>query len=94
MFFCKILHTAYERGYKVDRALTAKCTTKRGEAVLKGLVSIAHNLGMTVVCEGVETKEQCKIVSDNDCNFIQGCFYSYVFPLEEGMKYYDESLAK
>ena len=79
---------------KVDRQLVLKAETKRGTAVLHGLIELAHNLGIRVVCEGVETTLQRDVVTENGCDYIQGYYYSYVYSVEEGQKHYCESLAK
>lgn len=73
---------------KIDRQIIKKSATKRGEALIEGLSNLAHNLGMQVLCEGVETAEQDKVVRDGAADYIQGYYYSYVFPIEESENYY------
>ncbi len=78
---------------KVDREITAKVTTKRGDELLRGLVQLAHRLNIEVVCEGVENKRQNDHVVKGGCDYIQGYYYSYVFPIEEAQQRYLDSLA-
>ncbi len=77
---------------KVDRQFITKTTTKRGAMLLKGLISLAHQLDIEVVCEGVETKNQMDAVVENGCDYIQGYYYSYVFSIDEGKTHYLNSL--
>jgi len=68
---------------KIDRDILLKADTKKGKDLLYGIIALAHSLKIKVICEGVETEEQNKLVSDSDCDFIQGWYYSKVFPQEE-----------
>lgn len=45
-------------------------------AITKAVISMAHNLGMEVIAEGVETEMQCKFLRDSMCDQIQGDFFS------------------
>ena len=53
---------------------------------------MSHSLGLTVVAEGVETKEQLLLLRDLDCDFIQGYYFSKPIPamqlLEFSARYY------
>ena len=44
---------------------------------------MAHELGKTSIAEGVETCEQADFLRDNDCDNVQGFFYSEALPLVE-----------
>ena len=47
---------------KVDRSFVAEVGTARGEAVLAGIVTLAHATGAHVVAEGVETEQQLAVL--------------------------------
>ena len=44
------------------------------------LISLAHDLNIRVIAEGVETKEQLDILKDMNCDIVQGYYLSK--PLE------------
>jgi len=45
-------------------------------SVLKFAVMLGKMLGLKVVSEGVETKEQVAYLRSLDCDYIQGYYYS------------------
>lgn len=61
---------------KIDRSFVDDIMNSWEDASLTlAVIGIAHNLGMKVVAEGVETLEQLAFLAANGCNEIQG----YVF---------------
>jgi len=68
---------------KMDRDILLKTTTKRGKDLFSGIIALAHNLNISVICEGVETEEQNTLVSQSNCDYIQGWYYTKALPLEE-----------
>lgn len=69
---------------KIDRVFTNELTSsKEGEIFFKAIVSMAHALNMTVVAEGVETKEQLIVLRRLCCDEIQGYFISRPLPAEQ-----------
>jgi len=61
---------------KIDRDILLKTSEKNGKDLFMGMVALAHNLGLKVVSEGVETEEQSRMVTDSGCDYIQGFYYS------------------
>jgi EAL domain-containing protein (putative c-di-GMP-specific phosphodiesterase class I) len=61
---------------KLDRGLLLLTNTERGKKLFHGIISLVHLLDLKLVCEGVETEEQNQLVSESDCDFIQGWYYS------------------
>ncbi|MBT2655171.1 EAL domain-containing protein [Bacillus sp. ISL-18] len=53
------------------------------EAIVKTIISIAHNLNLKVVAEGVETKEQLIFLQQHLCDQGQGYLFSKPMPANE-----------
>ena len=68
---------------KIDRDILLKTESEKGKDLFAGIIALAHSLNIKVICEGVETEEQNKLVSASLCDFIQGWYYSKALPLEE-----------
>ncbi|RJG02552.1 EAL domain-containing protein [Noviherbaspirillum sedimenti] len=62
---------------KIDQSFVQNITTHSNGAVLvTSIISIAHNLHLRVIAEGVETSEQLAFLHLNGCNDIQGYYFS------------------
>ncbi len=61
---------------KIDKAFIDDMNTARGRNMVDTIVTIAHNLNLTVVAEGVEHAEQLQQLKQLRCEIIQGYFYS------------------
>jgi EAL domain-containing protein (putative c-di-GMP-specific phosphodiesterase class I) len=64
---------------KIDREFINELTgdnAKAGLQLVAVTIAMAHSLGMTVVAEGVETQEQCTILTEQGCCLGQGLFFS------------------
>lgn len=46
--------------------------TPQNQIILKHVIPMAHDLGLQVIAEGVETTEEMKLLKDFDCDQIQG----------------------
>ncbi len=73
---------------KIDRNIVEKSSDDRGGAVLAGIIRMAHDLEIEVLCEGIETKVQDSNVKRFGCDYIQGFMYSRVMPLKSAMNFY------
>jgi EAL domain-containing protein (putative c-di-GMP-specific phosphodiesterase class I) len=66
---------------KVDRALTENVSRGRGySALLHAVMTLADNLGLDVVAEGIETMEQLVLLQALECPYGQG--YLLARPME------------
>ncbi len=52
------------------------------EAIVAGTISLAHALGLKVVAEGVEAKEQLARLKDLGCDLAQGYYFTEPLPSE------------
>jgi len=69
---------------KVDRSfITSLTDSAKDQAVVKGLIDLAHDLDLDVVAEGVETDAQEASLRSLGCNIIQGFLFSPPVPSAE-----------
>ena len=61
---------------KVDKAFIDDMKTERGRNMVDSIVTIAHNLDLHVVAEGVEQASQISILEELNCETLQGYYYS------------------
>ena len=58
---------------KIDRSFIAGLSKDRKSgAVARGLVGLAHSLGLVVTAEGVETQKQLSFLRAEECDYVQG----------------------
>lgn len=58
---------------KIDRTFIRDLTTDPNDAVIvRAILSMAQHLGLDVVAEGVETREQLQFLRDAECRYYQG----------------------
>ena len=69
---------------KVDKSFVDHIPEKKQDvAIIKSILSLAQNLGLKVVAEGVETIEQLTCIRSYGCDFIQGYYYSKPISADE-----------
>lgn len=75
---------------KIDREfLDESGQTESGKWILRKIVEMAEGLNLRVICEGVETEEQVKMLLDIGCKYAQGFLYSRPIPMDEFIEKYD-----
>ena len=70
--------------FKIDRSFIG--AIERGGkylAIVKSMIAMAHELGQTVVAEGVETERQFEILRGLGCEFYQGYWFAKPLTSEE-----------
>jgi predicted signal transduction protein with EAL and GGDEF domain len=66
---------------KVDREFVANLGhDPASQTILDAVIQLAHGLGMTVVCEGVETAEQHHALTALGCDSCQGFYFAAPMP--------------
>ena len=63
---------------KIDRSFVAEIADddSEGAPLLVSIVGLAHSIGLSVVAEGVETKQQADFLADHGCDELQGYYFS------------------
>jgi EAL domain-containing protein (putative c-di-GMP-specific phosphodiesterase class I) len=56
-------------------------------AIVRSLIVMAHNLGLEVIAEGVETDAQAGFLRNERCEEAQGYLYAKPLPLAEFEQY-------
>jgi EAL domain-containing protein (putative c-di-GMP-specific phosphodiesterase class I) len=56
---------------------------KRSCAITRSIIALAHDVGMSIIAEGVEREEQLDFLRDLGANYIQGFLFSKPMPIEE-----------
>lgn len=69
---------------KIDRSFVHDIQQDKEDAmIVKTIVAMAHNLGLEVLAEGVETEEQLAYLYDCGCDNMQGYLFSRPLPPDE-----------
>jgi sensor c-di-GMP phosphodiesterase-like protein len=71
--------------YFIDRI--GRRDVDQRELISPDIISMAHKLGLKVVAEGVETQLQKEFLINNDCDIIQGYYYSRPLPEEAAIDF-------
>lgn len=58
-----------------------------GERIIKSIIALAETLGLSIIAEGVETKEQVEFLLKNQCSIVQGFYYSKPLKVDEMTEY-------
>ena len=62
---------------KIDRAFVSKmCSDEENREIVRIIIMLAHNLGLSAVAEGVETAEEVQELRKLNCDLAQGYFFS------------------
>ncbi len=77
---------------KIDRSFVSKIGENKQEAIVSAMIAMGKAMGMVVVAEGIETKQQLKYLQDLDCDIVQGYFFSKPLPEAEATLYLEKNL--
>ena len=67
---------------KIDRSFVMRLTTDNDNAIVRTISTLAQNLGMEVIAEGIETEEQYQQLKMLGCEFGQGYLFSHPVPTD------------
>lgn len=60
------------------------------ENICRTIIKMAHELGRKAIAEGVETGAQADFLIENDCDFVQGYFYSHPLPQDKFLSFVEK----
>jgi EAL domain-containing protein (putative c-di-GMP-specific phosphodiesterase class I) len=62
---------------KIDQSFTRGIgQSDHDEEIVRVMIRMAHAMGLEVICEGVETREQLEFLKSHDCDHAQGYYFS------------------
>lgn len=68
---------------KMDKLFADDIGKRKGSTIVRGMIELAHDLGLEVTAEGVETEEQFDLFQSFGCDSIQGYYFSRPLPKDE-----------
>ena len=77
---------------KIDKSFIDSITTSDEDRLMVlNIIDIAQNLGIQVVAEGIEGKEQSRMLIELGCNLQQGYYFCKPVKLEQLIEYCDQT---
>jgi EAL domain-containing protein (putative c-di-GMP-specific phosphodiesterase class I) len=77
---------------KIDQSFVRDVLTDDNDAsIARTVIALGHNLGLAVIAEGVETREQQAFLAAGGCEFFQGYLYSRPIPIEAFLSFAREN---
>lgn len=69
---------------KIDREfISAMTDSPEARAIVRTIIRLGQALGMTIVAEGIEEKQQAEYLAANGCHRLQGYFLSHPLPAKD-----------
>ena len=69
---------------KIDRSFIRDISSNTDDAIIvETIIAMAKHLGLEVVAEGVETREQLEFLAEKNCEIYQGYYFSKPLPASE-----------
>lgn len=68
---------------KIDKSFINNIKYEKNRIIVEGIIDLVHKLGLEVIAEGVETKEQVNILNSINCDIMQGYYFSRPIKPEE-----------
>ena len=80
---------------KIDKSFVSNMASDRSDAaIVRSTIGLAHDLGLTVVAEGVEDQATWDLLTEAGCDLTQGYFVSRPVPAAELGAWLEERRSK
>jgi EAL domain-containing protein (putative c-di-GMP-specific phosphodiesterase class I) len=80
---------------KIDRKFIGDMTkSAKAASVVKTVIDLCDNLGVVCVAEGVETKEQARLLESKGCSLAQGFYFGKPMPARDVLAAQQTGLAR
>ncbi|MBA6346930.1 MULTISPECIES: bifunctional diguanylate cyclase/phosphodiesterase [unclassified Colwellia] len=78
---------------KIDKSFVFGMLENRADyQIIMSTIAMVKNLGLQVIAEGVETSAQLRSLTENDCDIIQGYYFSKPIPETKLMEFLDTKI--
>ncbi len=80
---------------KMDRSFfVGGRNERRDDMLVDGIIKLSHSLGMYVVAEGIETRDQIELLHSMNCDAVQGYVHAKPMPIDEFEERYSKIFPK
>jgi EAL domain-containing protein (putative c-di-GMP-specific phosphodiesterase class I) len=77
---------------KIDKSFVQMMDTNENDAIIvHSIIELAHNLGLRVTAEGVESQKIWEILKSHGCDLAQGYLHGKAMPLDEFIAWSEQS---
>lgn len=77
------LHHLPVDALKIDKSFIREIDCAANRAIVRTVIDLANNLGLEVVAEGVETREQMELLKTLNCYYVQGYYFCSPVPFAD-----------
>jgi diguanylate cyclase len=82
------LHNFPVSGMKIDRSFISNVVDNPDYAsIINAIVTLAHNLRLELIAEGIETLDQMSMLKNMGCDLAQGYFFQRPLPCDQALEY-------
>ncbi len=82
------LHRFPVDNLKIDRSFVSEIQTENRNPVIDTIIALSNQLGLAVIAEGIETKEQLAWLQNAGCQYGQGYLFNKALPASEVERIY------
>ena len=69
---------------KIDKSFLQNLdSSSENTAIVTALIQLSKALGVKTIAQGVETKQQCQFLLNNDCEYLQGYLIDHPMSVQQ-----------